>query len=275
MLTCMSDIALAPAPSLGDAYARLGVVHVRGLLEETEVAEIRETFMEQVERDRSVGHDDHVPDDDVLARYPRFVHPHRRTELAVGRLARRWMLEPRIVERVAEMIGPPLAAQSMFYFKPPTARGQALHQDNLFLQAHPETCIAAWIAIDDCDADNGGLQVVPGTHRYEIVCPGEADTEESFTTAAIPVPDGLAAVQTEMRAGDVLFFHGSTAHGSGPNRTTDRFRRSLIFHYVPRSSTEVARFYDPLLSPEGHEFTVAAAGTGGACGEGWQPTTPH
>jgi phytanoyl-CoA hydroxylase len=271
----MFDIADAPEDLLADTYARLGVVHVRSLLGEAEVAEIRETFMEQVERDRSVGHVDHVPEGDVLARYPRFVHPHRRTDLAVGRLARRWMLERRIVDRVTAMIGPPLAAQSMFYFKPPTARGQALHQDNLFLQAHPETCIAAWIAIDDCDADNGGLRVAPGSHRYELVCPGEADTTESFTDAAITLPEGMAAIQTEMRAGDVLFFHGSTAHGSGPNRTTDRFRRSLIFHYVPRSSVEVARFYHPLLTPEGDEVTVAAAEAGGACGEGWRPTGPH
>jgi ectoine hydroxylase-related dioxygenase (phytanoyl-CoA dioxygenase family) len=271
----MSDVALAPETDLADAYERLGAVHVRGLLAESEVTEIRETFMEQVERDRSIGHDDHVPDNDVLARFPRFVHPHRHTDLPVGRLSRRWMLEPRIVERVAEMIGPPLAAQSMFYFKPPAARGQALHQDNLFLQAHPETCIAAWIAVDDCDGDNGGLQVVPGSHRYDLVCPGEADTEESFTNAAITLPDGMAAVQTDMRAGDVLFFHGSTAHGSGPNRTTDRFRRSLIFHYVPRTSTEIARFYHPLLTPDGAEVTVAEAAAGGACGEGWAFAGPH
>lgn len=271
----MSQVVRDQEAELSETYARLGVVHVRALLGDAEVAEIRAAFMEQVERDRSVGHDDHVPADDVLARYPRFVHPHRRTDLEVGRVARRWMLEPRIVERVTEMVGPPLAAQSMFYFKPPTARGQALHQDNLFLQAHPETCIAAWIAIDDCDADNGGLQVVPGSHRYELVCPGEADAGESFTNQEITLPAGMSTVQTEMRAGDVLFFHGSTVHGSGPNRTTDRFRRSLIFHYVPRASTEIARFYNPLITPAGDEVTVTTVTGGGACGEGWEPVAPH
>ena len=270
----MSDVAVDQEP-LADTYARHGVALVRSLLDDAEVTEIRETFMEQVERDRSIGHDDHVPADDVLARYPRFVHPHRHTDLDVGRVARRWMLEPRIIGRIAEMIGPPLAAQSMFYFKPPTARGQALHQDNLFLQAHPETCIAAWIAIDDCDADNGGLRVVPGSHAYELVCPGEADTTESFTNQEVELPEGMTAQQTEMAAGDVLFFHGSTVHGSGPNRTADRFRRSLIFHYVPRDSTQIARFYNPLLTPAGAEVTVTLATGGGVCGDGWQPVAPH
>ncbi|WP_243074312.1 phytanoyl-CoA dioxygenase family protein [Microbacterium sp. SS28] len=269
------SITASTVPGLADEYREHGVVHVRGLLDPAEVAEIRTVFMEQVERDRSIGRDDNIAADDVLAQYPRFVHPHRRTDLAVGRLARRWMLDPRIAGRVAEMVGPVHAAQSMFYFKPPTARGQALHQDNIFLQSHPETCIAAWIAIDDCDGENGGLKIVPGSHRYEIVCPDEADPEESFTSTAITLPEGFSAVQTELAAGDVLFFHGSMVHGSGPNRSADRFRRSLIFHYVPVDSVEIARFYNPLLALDGIEVTIAEAADGGACGDGWAPVAPH
>jgi ectoine hydroxylase-related dioxygenase (phytanoyl-CoA dioxygenase family) len=77
-----------------------------------------------------------------------------------------------------------------------------------------------------------------------------------------------------MRAGDVLFFHGSLVHGSRPNTSTDRFRRSLIFHYIPQGSQEVARFYDPLITPAGDEISIAAAPDGGACGEGWV-SGPH
>lgn len=269
------SITSSTAPSIAAEFEDHGVVHERGLLSAAEVAEIRDVFMEQVERDRTVGHDDHLAADDVLARYPRFVHPHRRTDLAMGRLARQWLLDPRIVDRVAELVGPVYAAQSMFYFKPPGARGQALHQDNIFLQAHPETCVAAWIAIDDCDGENGGLKVVPGSHRYEIVCPDEADPEQSFTSTAITLPDGFSTVQTELAPGDVLFFHGSMVHGSGPNRSQDRFRRSLIFHYVPVDSVEIARFYNPLLRPDGREVRIAESSDGGACGDGWAPIAPH
>jgi ectoine hydroxylase-related dioxygenase (phytanoyl-CoA dioxygenase family) len=261
--------------SLASEFDRLGVLQLRSLLDEDEVAEIRQTFMEQIARDVSVGNDDNVPHDDPLKRFPRLVHPHRRPELEVGRLATRWMLDPRIMNLVTELMGPVFAAQSMFYFKPPAARGQALHQDNIFLQAHPETCIAVWIAIDDCDGENGGLKVVPGSHRYEIICPQEADATESFTRDEIRLPEGMSAEQSTMRAGDVLFFHGSMVHGSGPNRSTDRFRRSLIFHYVPQTSTEIARFYNPLLTPEGEEVTVTESPDGGACGEGWVPAGAH
>jgi ectoine hydroxylase-related dioxygenase (phytanoyl-CoA dioxygenase family) len=177
------------------------------------------------------------------------------------------MFDRRIFHVVEQLIGPALGAQSMFYFKPPGARGQARHQDNLSLRAYPETCLAAWIAIDDVDAANGGLAVVPGSHKTELVCPEPADLTESFTSVEVPVPDGLSKVQTRMKAGDVLFFHGSVVHGSRPNTTDDRFRRSLIFHYIPEDSVEIAAFYNPLVRPDRREAVLAEALGGGPCGD--------
>jgi ectoine hydroxylase-related dioxygenase (phytanoyl-CoA dioxygenase family) len=248
-------------------YDRDGVVQVPELLSEGEVATIRAAFMDRVAVDHSLAINDGVPEDDILARFPRFVHPHRRPDLEVGKLSLDYLLDRRIFDIVTTLIGPPLGAQSMFYFKPPTARGQAMHQDNTFLRAHPETCIAAWIAIDDVDEENGGLAVVPGSHRTELVCPEPADLEESFTNAQVPIPEGMATVQTVMKAGDVLFFHGSVVHGSQPNTSTDRFRRSLIFHYIPESSVEIAAFYHPLVHPARRDVFVAEATGGGPCGD--------
>ncbi len=262
----MTPIASPTAPLRPDAYDAHGVVQVAGLLTADEVGEIRDQFTAQVTADASIGFDDKVPSGDPLARYPRIVHPHRHRDLPIGRLAYRWMLDARIWSIVEDLIGPAYAAQSMFYFKPPGGRGQALHQDNLFLRSAPETCLAVWIAVDDVDAENGGLAVVPGSHAYEIICPETADETESFTTIAVRVPEGLALEQTEMRAGDALFFHGSLVHGSRSNRTPDRYRRSLIFHYIPQDSVEVARFYAPLIDKDGREVTIATAEGGGPCG---------
>jgi phytanoyl-CoA hydroxylase len=261
---------IAQPTSAVDGYARNGVVMLRQVFDAEEVAEIARIFTDQVESDPSLGLVDQLPEDDILSRYPRIVHPHRHPEVPVGRIARRLMADRRVLDVVEALIGPAYGAQSMFYFKPPTARGQALHQDNLFLQAHPETCLAAWIAVDDCDGENGGLMVLPGSHRIQILCPDEdADPDESFTDKTIAVPDGVEVVQTEMKAGDVLFFHGSLVHGSRPNRSPDRFRRSLIFHYVPQSSREIARFYLPLVAPSGEDVLVAESPDGGPCGVGW------
>ncbi|TDO52526.1 phytanoyl-CoA dioxygenase PhyH [Kribbella sp. VKM Ac-2527] len=253
--------------TVAEIYQRDGIVQVPQLLSPAEIDRIRTVFMEQVAVDHSLAIDDGVPAEDPLARYPRFVHPHRRPEVEAGRLALELMLDSRILDVATLLIGPPLGAQSMFYFKPPGARGQAMHQDNTFLRADPETCLAAWIAVDDVDAENGGLAVVPGSHRTELVCPEPADLTESFTDVEVPIPDGLRKVQTRMRAGDVLFFHGSVVHGSRPNTSTDRFRRSLIFHYIPEASTEIAAFYDPLVRPDRRTLSIPAAVGGGPCGD--------
>lgn len=248
-------------------YDRDGMVQVPELLSTDEVATIRAAFMAQLANDPSLGFNDGIPEGDVLAKFPRFVHPHRHPDLEVGKLALDYLLDPRIFDIVTALIGPTLGAQSMFYFKPPSARGQAMHQDNTFLRAYPETCIAAWIAIDDVDAENGGLAVVPGSHRTELVCPEPADLELSFSGVQVPIPEGLSKVQTIMKAGDVLFFHGSVVHGSLPNTSQDRFRRSLIFHYIPESSVEIAAFYHPLVHPDRRDVFIAEATGGGPCGD--------
>lgn len=272
--TTPTDIGLAivdadvDAQQLAAAYEQAGAVHLRGVLTAEEIRELQETFTEHIETDGAGGAFHETPEDDPLHAYPRMIQPHR-DDHAPGRLARRWLLEERIMGRVTEAVGPVWAAQSMFYFKPAGARGQAMHQDNYFLQSHPETCIAAWIAVDDCDGENGALGVVPGTHRYEIECPEEADATESFTTITVSIPEHLSVVQTDMRAGDMLIFHGSLVHGSKPNTSADRFRRSLILHYIPEGSREVAASYQPLLDAHGDEVRIETSEYGGECGEGW------
>jgi len=270
----MSHISSTVTRPLPSSYDRDGVVHVRSLFTTAEMDHVRHRFMDEVEPGTSLGWDDGVPPDDPLARYPRFVHPHRRTDTVAGRLARKLMLDQRLFRIATGLIGPAWAAQSMFYFKPPSARGQAMHQDNRYLLAHPETCLAAWIAVDDADPGNGGLYVVPGSHRLSLLCPEPVDDETSFTKDVIRLPAGMEPVQVGMAPGDTLFFHGSLAHGSPPNTSKDRFRRSLIFHYVPAGNTEVARFHQPLLTPDGHEIYIDDAHGGGPCGDTFSADGP-
>ena len=167
-------------------------------------------------------------DRDPLKRYPRMAQMHRWDEASL-----QWMIDPRIDRVMTALLGrSPYAVQTMIYFKPPGSRGQALHQDNFYLKADPGTCVAAWMALDRVDRANGCLEVVPGSHRWPILCTEKADTTVSFTDITVPLPEPDAAVPVEMEPGDVLFFHGALVHGSAPNITTDRFRRALIGHYI-------------------------------------------
>lgn len=199
---------------------------------------------------------------DPLKRYPRVMHPQHWNLMCRGH-----MLKPEIGVALEQLLGEPaVACQLMFFFKPPGSPGQALHQDNFYLAVAPTTCVAAWTAIDRADSGNGGLVVVPGTHRDELQCPDASAFERTKRTNIAEIPKGKKAVPIAMEPGDTLFFNGSVIHGSGPNRTKDRWRRSFISHYMPASSTHVNHAYFPVYDFNGNTVEYQPADAGGPCG---------
>jgi len=203
-----------------------------------------------------------VTSDDPLQKYPRMIHMHRWDDVSLH-----WLLDERLRRCLTAMLGrEPYAAQSMLYFKPPGARGQALHQDQYYLRVQPGTCIAAWLALDRCDEENGCLQLVPGSHKLPVLCVVEADKSQSFTDITVPVPDEMKPKPMVMEPGDLLFFHGQLIHGSYPNTSQDRFRRALIGHYIEGQAEKVTVVDHPVLRFDGTEVKIAESETGGDCG---------
>jgi phytanoyl-CoA hydroxylase len=242
-----------------------GYVVARGLFDAGETAFLLDYFMRLREAGSYPGDVVGVDpaSDDPLKRYPRMIHMHRWDRVALD-----WLLEPRLARWLTRLLGglDPIAVQTMLYFKPPGARGQAAHQDQYYLRVNPGTCIAAWMALDPCDEDNGCLEVLPGSQVWPILCTIPADTTLSFTDLTIPLPEGTELVPVAMAPGDVLFFNGSLVHGSTPN-TSDRFRRSLVGHYVEGDARECALWYHPALGLDGSTVELVSGAGGGACGE--------
>jgi ectoine hydroxylase-related dioxygenase (phytanoyl-CoA dioxygenase family) len=260
--------AIAPLGAIEIAdYQRDGFVVARELLDGAEVAEIA--------AEATRLHRDHLEPpgcftrtvvgegSDPLASWPQMMHPHRQT----GGLMR-YLLHPKIQTVLKSLLGEaPIGAQSMFYWKPQGARGQALHQDNVYFNVHPGTCIAAWVAIDPANRENGRLNVVPGSQAIDLFCTEEADPGISFTHDFVPVPSGLPAVPTDLVAGDVLFFGGNLIHGPGSNVTVDRFRRSFICQYLGASARELSLWYRPIFRFDGTGVGIGDATGGGPCGD--------
>ena len=199
---------------------------------------------------------------DPLKKYPRLIHMHKWDELSMS-----WLIEPRLNALLTELTGfEPLAVQTMLYFKPAGARGQALHQDNFYLKVKGSTCIAAWLALDDCDEENGCMMVVPGSQNLPTLCITKADTKASFTDVTVPIPEGMEMRPAIMKAGDVLFFNGSLIHGSLPNESEDRFRRALIGHYMIGDGEALSEWYRPVYDMRGEVVEVAVNPGGSQCG---------
>jgi len=244
-----------------------GYIIVKGVLSSEEIEDIKMTFVELHKNGPVKDYFDlATPEEakgDPLRLYPRVIYPHRFVPIAM-----KYMLHPKVMGVIADLLEEePLAAQSMYYFKPPGGRGQALHQDNYYLRVEPGTCIASWIAIDPADQENGGLVIVPKTNKLDIECPHEADPSVSFFKDEVHVPDGLDIVPAILEAGDALFFNGSMIHGSYPNTSADRFRRSFISHYVGVSAQLLGsgNFQD-LYNSSGELLTRDLNSGGGPCG---------
>lgn len=246
------------------SYDQNGFLVVPGLFAKSEAQYYLDHYMELRHHERA-NPDRRIRDPkkkDPLIEFPRLMQMHRWDEVTL-----KWMLDPRINDCMTGLLDrEPLAVQTMMYFKPPKARGQALHQDNYYLRVQPGTCMAAWMALDRCDEVNGCLRVVPGSHRWPILCTDKANTKESFTDVIVPIPEGTEVTSVIMQPGDVLFFNGSLVHGSLPNRSRTRFRRSLIGHYIEGDSQKVAKWYSPVLRMDGSPVKIDMSDRGGQCG---------
>lgn len=223
-----------------------GYYLARGCFDRSEVEQIRNHYMylrTQGPKPGDVGGDPNKGFDDPLNEYPRFINMHTWDADSEA-----WQKDPRLMDTAAELLGTEIElCQTMLYFKPPGARGQGLHQDNQYIRRYP--IIAAWLALDRCDRANGQMVLVPGSNKLGVLPVQHADESVSFVSGETVMPEDAQEVGIEMEAGDVLFFGGFTIHGSYPNRTTDRFRRTFIVHYFAKQTDTLPD--DPATSMSG------------------------
>jgi len=245
-----------------------GYAVATGLFVMEDVERLREHFAE-IHRTGVGGRYQHVSvdeaGDDILLAYPRVMNPHR-----FSQVARATLTAAGTAEILRALVGEePLAVQTMFYYKPPGARGQAMHQDQFYLQVRPGTCVAAWMALDECDTGNGGMIMVPLTQALAIDCrnAGKGGSYQKDATP-VPIPKGYKGECPHLLPGDTLFFNGSLLHGSGTNRSRDRWRRSFIGHYVGWSCDTISQSYHPLVTMAGEDVDRGVTTDGGPCG-GW------
>jgi hypothetical protein len=259
-MSTITEMSFGPDPDSLNAYHNFGFVVARGLFSSGETSDLLRHFRELR---GGGGRTLDYTGEEYKKEFPRMLHMHRWDDVSL-----QWLLSDRLNAWLRVLAGDQevFAIQTMVYYKDPGRRGQALHQDQLFIRARPGTSIAAWMALERADEANGCLRVAPGSHRLPLLCEASTDTEVSFTDVGSQVPEDLDTTAVVMEAGDVLFFHGNLIHGSLPNTTADRSRVSLIGHYVTGDATRVADFYHPVLRMDGSIVDLANSPGGGPCG---------
>ncbi|MFH5184952.1 phytanoyl-CoA dioxygenase family protein [Paenibacillus sp. TAB 01] len=128
--------------------------------------------------------------------------------------------------------------QSMYFYKEPGSPGQAAHQDYYYIRNDPNTLIAAWVAMEYTNEENGCLWVIPGSHQWGLLPHGAVknlDEHEAWTDETEGV-DLSKEIPVVLEPGDILIFHNLLVHSSTRNRS-DRWRRSYVCHYIRHDST--------------------------------------
>ena len=87
-----------------------------------------------------------------------------------------------------------------------------------------ESKIAKDTTFTDVTEGDGGLCVIPGSHKANYPCPDEILTWEDHRETVYNVP---------AKAGDMVIFNEATLHGTLP-WTAEHERRSLLYRYSPK-----------------------------------------
>lgn len=104
------------------------------------------------------------------------------------------------------------------------------HQDIRYWSFDRPELVSTWLALGDENRQNGGLLVIPGSHRLELDR-GRLDAALFLRTDLDDNRELIdQAVTVELKAGDMLFFHSRTFHAAGQN-LSDQVKRSLVYTY--------------------------------------------
>lgn len=125
------------------------------------------------------------------------------------------------------------------YKEPVGGHAKELHQDSAYFEHRYDGPVAALNYAVDTDLTNGALYVVPGSHKLGTL--PHIDTASHLGLDPVEWPWERAMPITG-HAGDTIFFHYRTIHGSQTNRSANprpvfihRYRR--IDDYVTVSAT--------------------------------------
>jgi len=139
--------------------------------------------------------------------------------------------EPEILDRVEALVGKNIDVFGTKFFPklPNGGTSTHWHQDNYYFGTNSDHILSCGIYLEDADASNGCLRVVPGSHRsMEIVAHEKNPTTHGSWTQV----DESLAVDLETPAGTVVVFSANLLHGTNDN-FSDRTRYSTAWHYIP------------------------------------------
>jgi ectoine hydroxylase-related dioxygenase (phytanoyl-CoA dioxygenase family) len=110
----------------------------------------------------------------------------------------------------------------------------AWHQDySYWTRTKPMQHLTCWIGLDDATRDNGCLQYIPKSHRWQLlpVTGLAGDMNAIQTVLSDEQKEQFKPVAIELKKGECAFHHPLMVHGSYENSTV-RPRRAVVINVV-------------------------------------------
>ncbi|MFN8417487.1 MAG: phytanoyl-CoA dioxygenase family protein [Cytophagaceae bacterium] len=137
---------------------------------------------------------------------------------------------------------------------------QKAHSDSIHMTTFPPGyLIAAWIALEDIDEENGPLFYLPGSHQLPYLLNNGYDHgggklvlgSEAYEKYEVHLENEIKntaykEVSFTAKKGDVLIWHGNLLHGGRPILNPERTRKSMVIHFYGR---DVIKYHEITQRP--------------------------
>lgn len=235
-------------PEEVERFQRDGYVHLRGVLDETEVAGIEAVYERFLRREIAVEGRDFC---DMSGDYSRDAADFSIVNVMLPRrYYPAWqgnIYERRAASIAAQLQGEDLVVDYDQLLAKRPGRDDAVfpwHQDMGYWlpTADPRTA-TCWLAIDDSTVANGCMRFVAGSHLEATLRPhrpvkGDRDTSHALVAVVDEARDPIHVVP--IRRGDITVHNERVVHGSGGN-TSRGWRRAYIVAFRSRATVAEER----------------------------------
>jgi len=251
-MSAMADQKSSPSAVLSDTqlaqWRDEGYLLLRDVVPAAQVAAMRsvfeahvQTMLEQLLAEGAIS--------DLKAGLPFESRFHEAAGKHAGRFGRSWRKQiqsralydlhhvPAIADGLHQIFGRDVLGHPVWNARPKLPSQQLTvvpwHQDSGYFGkvSAGSNIVTAWLPLTEVTADNGGLQVIPGSHKAGLVEHRQETREGAFLEVATEV-DESKAVTCLMSPGDVLLFGNLTYHRSLPGGSLP-IRWSVDLRFYP------------------------------------------
>ncbi|MXZ80281.1 MAG: phytanoyl-CoA dioxygenase family protein [Gammaproteobacteria bacterium] len=175
-----------------------------------------------------------------------------KSDRAVARL----VLDEQVGQACAELMDWPGTRinQDNVIWKPPGAREVGFHQDDTYQEwVEPPSMVTCWMALEATRREGGTIEYVRHsnhwplqTRKFAFHAPDDYHEALKYTARHLGIEE-YRIDPIEVDAGDVVFHHGKTWHGSGLN-SSGKPRRTVVSHCMSSDSRYHPENVGPIYS---------------------------